>query len=111
MLLDVEDVSTEAAIAIEEIDRVFRLNFIAYFLLIYFIFPGLQEALLNQNQSNGIIVKILDIVDQILSNRLATRKARLLLLHDNLDLLRLLTLDLVHVFHIGAHRLHPLHLF
>ena len=63
MLLNVEDVASEATLAIEEIDGVLRFDLRADILLVYLALLGLKKALLNQYKSNGLIVKIFYIVD------------------------------------------------
>ena len=62
MLLNVEDVASETTSAIEEIDGVLRFDLWADILLVYLALFGLKKALLNQYKSDGLIIKIFNIV-------------------------------------------------
>ena len=63
MLLNVEDVASETTSAIEEIDGVLRFDLWADILFVYLALLGLKKALLNQYKSDGLIIKIFNIVD------------------------------------------------
>ena len=65
MLLDVVDVSTEAAFLVEKVDRILGLNVLGKFSFIEFTLLCLDHAFGDEQPSNHIVVHILDIVHKL----------------------------------------------